>query len=127
MQLNLVSIIRTIPLFLVCAFIFYMSSQDAISVSESQGTDIFIHKLAHVIEYAAVYISFYIAFYSKAQKYRSFATKGIIFVCIYGISDEIHQSFNPTRNPRYYDVLVDTLGGIIAAYFVYLVRHKKSS
>lgn len=120
MAIHLKNNIRFLPLLLWASVIFYMSSQDAIGVSDSRTVDIFVHKLAHIIEYAILYITFYIAF---AHRIKNAAATGILFTMLYGISDEIHQSYNPTRSPRYYDVLIDTLGGC-AGYIVILLFKK---
>jgi VanZ family protein len=44
----------------------------------------------------------------------------IVLACLYGVSDEFHQSFVPGRSPDVFDVLADTLGaaGIVAAMLV---------
>lgn len=109
--------LRVLPLIFWCAVIFYMSSQDAVSVIESRALDIFIHKLAHIIEYAVLYLLFIFALEPSRRRNPRFALYGIIFVALYGLSDEIHQSLNPTRSPKAYDIAVDTLGGIVG-YFL---------
>jgi VanZ family protein len=105
--------LRMIPLILWCALIFYMSSQDAVSVAESRSLDIFIHKLAHLFEYAVLYLLFMFAIDPSLRRNQRYAIYGVIFTALYGLSDEVHQSFNPTRSPQAYDVLVDALGGLI--------------
>jgi VanZ family protein len=55
---------------------------------------------------------FVIAFLKNTEDRKTLVT-GVLFVIMYGISDEIHQSFVPTRNPKFTDVLFDTIGGII--------------
>jgi VanZ family protein len=46
----------------------------------------------------------------KAKKERKFA---FLFVVIYAFSDEIHQSFVPTREPTLRDIIIDCFGGSI--------------
>ena len=43
------------------------------------------------------------------------AALAIVFCALYGISDEWHQSFVPTRTPEARDVMSDTLGATLAA------------
>ena len=38
-----------------------------------------------------------------------------VFGALYGVSDELHQYFNPPRNVEAYDVLADTIGSTIGA------------
>lgn len=119
-------IARVLPLILWCALIFYLSSQQAVSVSTEQAVDTFAHKLAHVIEYCILFLLFVFAFKKDTEGDRILWI-GIIFVTLYGISDEIHQSFVPTRGPRATDVLFDTLGGILGYLIIKIktVIHQK--
>jgi VanZ family protein len=112
-------VLRIVPLIFWCSLIFYLSSQTAVSVSAEQSVDTFAHKLAHVIEYAILFGLFVFGL-SKTFKLNTVLIMGIIFVALYGISDEIHQSFVPTRGPRATDVLFDTLGGLIGYIFIKL-------
>lgn len=106
------NVARVIPLVLWCALIFYLSSQPSVSVSDERYIDVFIHKLAHVIEYCVLYLLFIYAFANKMNRNKVLAG-GILFAFLYGISDEIHQSFVPTRSPRATDVVIDTVGAVI--------------
>ncbi len=104
--------LRYVPLILWASLIFYMSAQDAVSVSESKNADVFAHKLAHIIEYAVLYVTFIIAFTRKFNSFTKTAICGLVFITIYGITDEFHQSLNRTRQPRISDVFVDFVGGV---------------
>jgi VanZ family protein len=42
---------------------------------------------------------------------------GWILASIYGITDEIHQSFVPMRDTSVFDVFADGLGSFAGAYF----------
>ena len=119
----MIKILRVIPLIAWCTLIFFMSSQNAIGVSETKAVDILIHKLAHLIEYAMLYLFWILAFYRQTKPNPQIVYGGVIFVLFYGVTDEIHQSFNPTRSPRWYDVLIDTLGGLIG-YTIFLLYRK---
>ena len=43
----------------------------------------------------------------------------IMFGAIYGISDEVHQYFNPPRNVEAADVMADTVGAALGAGALY--------
>jgi len=45
----------------------------------------------------------------------------IFFACLYGISDEFHQSFVPGRTPEFWDVCADAAGAVIVQ--LALCRH----
>jgi len=106
-------LVRIIPFIFWSSLIFYLSSQNAVSVATEQQTDIGIHKLAHIIEYAILYLTFVLAFLNtKLLKLKIYLT-ALIFIGLYAISDEVHQSFNPTRSPRITDVFIDLFGGYV--------------
>ena len=106
--LNLIE--RHLPLFLICIFIFIQSGKTARVVSYDGNTNFFIHKLAHFFLFSFVYLF--------AQRSFGNSRKALIFTILYGISDEIHQSFVPTRTPSLTDVLIDSGAGLTMYYLV---------
>ena len=42
----------------------------------------------------------------------------IVFVAMYGLSDEIHQVFVPNRSFEVADILADTMGAVMAQCFL---------
>jgi VanZ family protein len=48
---------------------------------------------------------------------RGDAVLAVVFSVLYGISDEYHQSFVPGRDATAWDVLKDTVGAVIGAWF----------
>lgn len=113
------------------SFIFFMSHQPG-EVSSSQSdlvlkifrfigielNDYFgeiatfiVRKAAHFSEYFILFLLSYNVFrcYEKNKKYSVYL---ILFVAIYAITDEFHQSFIPGRGPALRDVLIDTSGGL---------------
>ena len=49
--------------------------------------------------------------YYKATKS---IVKSVLFTFVYGIFDEIHQIFIPLRSASFFDIFVDTTGGLLA-------------
>jgi hypothetical protein len=111
---------RFLPLFAVilwATLIFSLSSLSGLHSGLSK--DFLLRKIAHVTEF----------FILSYLLYKTFATsfslkKGILFFCVgglcllYAISDELHQSFVPTRSPALIDVMIDSLGFFaFLAYF----------
>ncbi len=72
---------------------------------------LFIKKIFHLVEYAILSILAYRSF----NKNR---VKTLIFVLVYAISDEIHQSFVPGREPRIRDVIIDLTGGYLGVWLI---------
>lgn len=93
-------------------------------------TDFIIRKIAHVTEYAVLSL---LVSRSLDVTHQSHITQRIICVgvtSLYALSDEVHQSFVPSRGATYIDVLWDTLGATLGTTLLSLVqrsRHRKQS
>lgn len=94
---------------LYVALIFYLSS-GPITV-DLPGSD----KLYHMVEYGMLSFLLYNALSSSFKKEYPWkiALLAIILTVLYGISDEFHQSFVPTRDSDLYDVVADASGAIL--------------
>lgn len=73
-------------------------------------------KLIHLVEFGI--LSWILGKACRSSQKKIFIQQAgilsIIMTTLYGISDEIHQSFVPLRNPEIYDVIVDGIGAILA-------------
>jgi len=94
--------------------IFYLSSRQKIAVSPNYWISFAIFKTLHIIEYGVLFILWHFALYRK----RSGKKIAAIISILYGISDELHQTFVPTREGRIRDVFIDSLGVFIFWHFV---------
>ena len=77
---------------------------------------VYVRKTAHFTLYFLLglfYISLLKEFNLNDKKLLIYT---IIFVFIYACSDECHQLFVPGRSGEITDVLIDTMGGIIASF-----------
>ena len=105
-----------LPWFALCLFIFWQSSFDFMD-----SPPLFPHddKVKHLMAYA--FLAFLIA--RNLKKERSFLSPtklrllAILFASIYGLSDEIHQAFVPSRDASMPDFAADILGSFIGAWF----------
>ncbi len=108
-------------------FIFIMSSFDADSSNNQSNLivnvisnlfninnldllTLIIRKLAHFTEYFILGL----LTYNCLRDYHKPYYFGIIICIIYAISDEVHQIFIPGRSMRLLDIIIDSLGAIIA-------------
>ena len=66
------------------------------------------------MEYAV--LGFLIGYSLKSSGIRRYILCGWILASIYGITDEIHQSFVPMRDASVFDVFADGLGSFVGAY-----------
>lgn len=75
-------------------------------------------KTVHAIEYGILGVLFYRAFrYAAGARARDYALPLAIFTAIaYGVSDELHQAFVPSRVPSVWDVLADGVGAALAVW-----------
>ncbi len=80
-----------------------------------------IRKFAHIIEYAALAVPVYLF----AESFRIPEGLGCIysaaFTVLYAVSDEIHQYFVEGRSCSLDDMVIDSLGGILAIAVIHII------
>jgi VanZ family protein len=103
-----------IPALIWMILIFLLSSRQRIAVSEEYVVNFLIFKTLHIIEYAILFF-FYVRglHYPLGMTKWRFATAFVLAV-LYAISDEVHQSFVPTREGKLRDVIIDAIGALLA-------------
>ncbi|HCR36426.1 hypothetical protein A2130_02115 [Candidatus Woesebacteria bacterium GWC2_33_12] len=95
--------------------IFSFSSLQVGSSSEIYWKDFVVKKTAHVVEYAILAILLYRAMVGSDMDKKKALIISIIIAGLYGLTDEIHQSFTPGREPRIRDVAIDTFGASLGS------------
>lgn len=101
------------PPVLWMVIIFFFSSRQRTQVSDVYTLNFLFYKSLHVLEYAALYFLLFRAFLknSSNQTIRKHAwIWAFVIAILYAASDEIHQTFVPTREGRPRDVAIDTIG-----------------
>ena len=137
-------IIRYVSLFiaiLICIVIFILSNQNGTEssslsektletiVDETKKNDadfminwgVWIRKIAHMLEYFVLGLFLNIFFLSFDKNIYLLSVIAVITGVLYAISDEFHQSFIPGRVGTVKDVLIDSVGVIIACVAVTLI------
>jgi VanZ family protein len=104
-----------------------MPSFAALSI---ETADLLIRKLAHLSEYFifGFLVSYVLQKRSALMSVRQISL-AIPLGIIYAISDELHQSFVPSRTASAMDVLLDTIGficGSVCFYTSVLIRQAKT-
>ena len=97
---------------LCAAFIFYLSGRQSLGVPLFPYAD----KILHIIAYAV--LAFFISrALCKAHSvgYFNIILMGMFITGIYGLTDEVHQLFVPTRSADPFDLLADFFGGLIGS------------
>lgn len=113
-----------IPAILWMALIFYLSGRTG---SELQSLFPFFDNLnpGHIVAYFVLGPLYYLAL--TKYKHRRPFMKAFLLCLLFGITDEIHQYFIPTRYPDIYDLARDLLGTGIGLVVVFLVQKKKNT
>lgn len=94
--------------------IFFLSSRESTQVSDVYTWNFIFFKSLHVIEYAALYFLLFRAILQNNTKMKKKAwIMAFVVAMIYAASDEIHQTFVPTREGKARDVGIDTIGMIL--------------
>jgi VanZ family protein len=82
-----------------------------------------IRKLGHWGEYFILSVLFLWALQNETGRKLRQAVHTLIFVLLYAIGDEFHQSFVPSRTASFGDVMINALGGVCGISWRY--RHGK--
>jgi len=109
-----------LPLLLWCYLIFFLSGIPNLRTNLPGAWDLVLRKIAHMIEYAVLYVLAFRALSNDFAEYgkRKLVISAAVFALLYACTDEIHQSYVPTRGPSFYDVLIDSVG-IMIGYTAY--------
>jgi VanZ family protein len=104
-----------LPLIAYCVFIYIQSDYPSPQTLPSFK---FSDKLLHFMAYAVMGVLFYRAYLTLPFKNNItfLMLLSMISAALYGISDEIHQSFVPYRDGSFWDVVADILGSIGGVY-----------
>lgn len=100
-----------LPPILLMSIIFFLSSRQSISVDGGFTTNFLIFKSMHIGEYALLTALFFRALFKTTKlKLSQVILWAFIFSFCYAISDELHQTFVPTRTGQVRDLYVDLIG-----------------
>ena len=114
-----ITVLKWLPALFIISCSFYLSSLPKIEKMPSFWN---ADKLVHCICFAGLAFWVEFAVFSK-EKITFSIIFAILFVCVYGIIDEIHQSFTPGRSASVFDWIADSLGAAIGS-FLYLLARK---
>jgi VanZ family protein len=114
-----------LPVLVYCLVIFIQSSLPAPdSISKIAHFDKLLHFAAYSVLGALFYRAFFTTRFGKSE--LKTALVSIFAASLYGLSDEIHQAFVPSRTPDIRDVLADSLGALagVLAFWKWSSRGK---
>ena len=115
-----------LPILLYCLLIFIQSSYPSPDIGPHWP---FKDKILHFTAYALLGALFLRAFSTTPikQNLKLIFALSILFSSLYGISDEIHQSFVPYRTADVMDALADFLGSTFGAYIFFKIKIGKNA
>ncbi len=95
----------------------------ASSMPGDEVPTIFWDKLEHLLGYAVLGILFLVPL-AAGRLSRMTAATGLVAILLstlYGVVDEVHQSFTPGRSPDVRDLVADALGAALGVAGVWLL------
>lgn len=118
-------LLRLLPIAYM-AFIFILSSMPSNAVVElpDAAIDAFIKESLHLVEFAILYLLLVLAVLTTGKFSFKINVLLAAIAILYGLSDEIHQSFVPYRSATLIDFIKDTIGVLAAFYFVHRAHVK---
>ncbi len=118
---TLVKVILTLAPFLYMALIWVLSSHpaDAVVALPSSSVDRFIKESLHLVEFAILYVLFVLMVLCYRPLTMAINIMLAVVACLYGLTDEIHQSFVPSRSATVIDFVKDCIGVCVCYGMVY--------
>ena len=113
-------VIRILPIiYMIVIWVLSSMSSDAVVELPNDGIDAFIKESLHLVEFGLLYVLLFFAglTFNSFKPVISFVFMGIAIV--YGLVDEIHQSFVPYRSATVIDFVKDTIGVLVASHFLH--------
>ena len=112
-----------LPPLIWAGLIFFLSHQPDLKSDLSFSWDLILRKLAHLTEYLVLTLLLVRAFAQSFTQYQISFPKILFWAGIlslgYAFSDEYHQTFILGREGSLRDVGVDTLGILLAIFFLW--------
>lgn len=99
--------------------IFFLSSRQRVSVSEEYILNFLFFKTLHLIEYFVLYVLLARASLTTWKPTKKALMTAVVIALLYAVSDEVHQTFVPTRQGALRDVGIDSIA-IVFGYILSL-------
>lgn len=107
---------RGAPALALMGVIFFLSSRPDLS-SGIEGWDLLLRKLGHMVVFGALFLALLHALPGRPREAAALAI-------LYAAGDEWHQSFVDGRHGTPTDVLIDTVG-VLLAWSWWAARHRR--
>lgn len=122
----MMKILIRIPAILIAVSIWLLSSQSTLpQIKGILGFDKFQHLFAYMVLAGTIGLWPSLKQWKTRQVLTFLVVMGI--ASVYGLIDEIHQSFVPGRNANVWDWLADTIGAILGAVIMLHISRRRSA
>lgn len=105
--------------FLYMGLIWLLSSKPSDAYVRFSFADSIIKESLHLVEFAILYVLFVLFFAAHGKLTKKANVFSAIVSCLYGLTDEIHQSFVPYRSATIIDLVKDVIGVTVCYIIVY--------
>lgn len=117
--MSVLRIILKIAPFLYMALIWMLSSNPSDKYVTFSIADSIIKESLHLIEFAILYILLVLFFLTERNLTKKTNVIAAILACLYGLLDEIHQYFVPSRSATLIDLIKDVTGVTVCYWIIY--------
>lgn len=118
--------LRVVPAAVWMAIIFGLSSRSTIPTAPGFGANL-TASAGHLVAYGVLGTLVLIALRTWFAFTWRVAAAAIVIAVLYGLTDEIHQSFVPGRDASAADLLLDAIGATIGVAILYRWRSKSGN
>lgn len=112
-------IVYWLPALVWAGVIFYLSNQPGLRIGLTTPNEILARKIAHTLEFGVLaWLIWRLTFYCfEVETKKSVFLAGLL-ASLFAASDELHQTFVVDRNGNVLDILVDSIGTLLALHVV---------
>ncbi len=118
-MMKLVRWALTIAPFLYMGLIWLLSSKPSDAYIRFSFADSMIKESLHLVEFAILYVLLVLFFAAHGKLTNRANVFSAIVACLYGLTDEIHQSFVPYRSATVIDLVKDVIGVTVCYIIIY--------
>lgn len=111
---------RLLPVaYMIAIWIMSSLPHNALVELPDSGLDRFLKESLHLVEFGILYVLLFLAGLTTNRFTPAVAYGMLVVAALYGVVDEIHQSFVPYRSATLIDVVKDVIGVLAAAHFMH--------
>src|SRR5207237_260929 len=117
---------RVLPIiYMIAIWIMSSMSSDAIVELPDSKWDGYLKESLHLVEFGILYLFLALAWLTVRELNGNINVILILLSSLYGLTDEIHQSFVPYRSATVIDLVKDALGVLVASWILYGAYQEK--